>query len=164
MTRAQLKRIARLALFGVIGFGIPAGISFVVPSFLVTFIIEGAFGGLVLGLALKKDNRKVAALVLLGAVGFGSGSLIGFSSSWIEGEPVLAALVFGSVTGVIGGEFLGLALWSWRKMMGLAIAGAIGFGLGAIIVDSARFSLWMILMAIIGGACLGATLGFLEKE
>jgi len=160
----KLNGIARLTLFGVIGFGIGSGFVLLFPSFLVTFIIEGTIGGLVFGLALKKDNRRLITLSLLGAIGFGAGALVGFSSSLIDGQPVWAVFVFGSVTGAIGGEFLGLALWNWRKILALAVAGAIGFGLGAIIVDPDRFSLWMIVMAIIGGASLGATLGFLEKE
>ncbi|MGI8911580.1 MAG: hypothetical protein ACR2JR_13680 [Rubrobacteraceae bacterium] len=84
----------------------------------------------------------------------------------------------GAIAGAIGGASLGLALWDWKRIMPLTLAGAVGLGAGAIVVIFSRRVILggsfllddnpaetIILFAVVGviaGASLGATLGYLE--
>lgn len=171
MKAQEIKRIARFALFGAIGFGV-GGLIAVVPigvageSYSLGLIPMGAIGGTALELALK---RKVATLALLGAIGFLAGSLAGFFIEGLAREGSgLAGFLFLAVMGMIGGAAIGLALRNRRAIIGLAIAGALGFGIGWIFLYTTSLDLdpWLgsVLLGIIGGTSLGATLGYLEKE
>lgn len=196
MTMVQeIKGIAKFVLWGAVGFGVGAiGFGAIriagwdlfllsggsVPS-LLGFPTTGAFGGAALGLALG-GWRKAAVLAVVGAITFFVGFLGGFlvmivfHQSGLRGEGILS-IIYGGVPGAIGGAALGLVLLDPRKMIGLAIAGALGFGLGMLIVSLILdpFSGWAstppikpwlgwILWGIIGGAFLGASLGYLEKR
>ncbi len=79
--------------------------------------------------------------------------------------------------GALGGAALGLALRDRRKTIGLALAAAPGFWIGLVIANYIQhwlefggllgFLLWVIkfsLQGIIGGAALGAVMGYLEKQ
>ena len=81
--------------------------------------------------------------------------------------------------GAIGGASLGLALRSWLVAGVLAVAGAIGFGLGqvafhwfeliAVTDRNTGFSILIFIgtrvaWGMIGGAFLGAALGYLVKK
>jgi len=79
------------------------------------------------------------------------------------------------VWGGILGASLGVALWSWKKIGFLALAGAIGFvvvlliqwGLrGLIPIETYRTNNIVIttMWGIIPGVSLGAALGYLEKR
>ena len=65
-----------------------------------------------------------------------------------------------------------LGLKDKMKIIGLALAGFLGFGIGWLIANnlSYRYDWWLqaivrfTLSGIIGGALLGATLGYLERE
>ena len=179
MSNAQEKKIenvsiAKFALFGAAGFGIGGLTEFLIMElagenllfFMLAFPIPGALGGAALGLALR---RKVTTLALLGAIGFLVGALIGFFiGEELGGENLgLAGFLFSAVRGMIGGAALGLALRNWRAIIGLTLAGAIGFGIGWTIFSATPLDppwLGWVLMGIIGGAFLGAALGYLEKE
>ena len=78
----------------------------------------------------------------------------------------LAGFLFLAVMGMVGGGALGLALQNRREIIGLALAGALGFGIGGMILYATHLDRWLefVLMGIIGGAFLGAALGYLEKE
>ena len=179
---SKYKRIIRFALFGAIGFGIGGiiigmglSVSLVVGG--IGFAAMGALGGASLGLALR---RKVATLALLGAIGFLTGILAGFFiGEELGGENLgLAIFLAFAVTGMIGGAALGLALRNWRKIIGLALAGALGFGIGMMILMfiphvlifiplEFEFNIFAVMVhfsGIPGGALIGATLGYLEKE
>jgi len=83
--------------------------------------------------------------------------------------------------GAFGGLMLGLALADWRRVVLLGLAGMIGFGVGGAIaaalgmpvlgVDWEQPPLLLVLyvlvqgmVGIIGGASLGAALGYLENR
>ena len=183
MRRAGLLRFV---LFGATGFGIGgaiAGASW--PLLPFTFgasgllvIPAGAVGGASLGLAMR-DRRKIIALALLGALGFTVGSFVALivafvglvpssESGAIEGMGAGAAGVLG---GAVGGASLGLAFWDWRRISILTLAGAVGLGVGLIAQFFLRETLEVGMTAgdlllsaagVIGGASLGAALGYLE--
>ncbi len=162
--------IGRCALFGAVGFGVggligEALVGVAGSSSLLGVPIMGAIGGATLGLALR---RKVATLALVGAIGFLAGPLAGMFVWGFAGGKDLAGVLFLAVTGMIGGAALGLALRNRREIIGLALAGALGFGISGIFLYTTHLDLtpWLgfVLMGIIGGAFLGATLGYLEKE
>jgi hypothetical protein len=191
--RRGRRKVAALALWGGIGFLI-GGFSNVLPFFVleaggIAFSTDidgalggavlGALGGTALGLALRRGRRRVAALALFGVIGFLAGGFLGAS--------LLAFLFFRSgggmlqvaspgialLDGALGGAALGLALRDGRKIIGLALAGALGFWIGSIIANYIHYWLgfgflltviMFSLQGIIGGASLGAALGFLEKR
>ena len=61
---------------------------------IVGFVTMGALGGVSLGLALK---RKVVALALLGAIGFGAGIFAGFYIGEEFGGGVLRSRIYSSI-------------------------------------------------------------------
>ena len=158
MTNVQeMKRIARFALYGAVGFGVGGLLAEALPLLgPVAYVARGALGGAALGLALR---RRAIALALAGGIGFGAGLLAllplvfdnPFGGVWDDA-------FFGAIVGTILGIALGLALWDWQKIIGLALAGALGFGIGGMII-----SLGWTLMGVTGGAFLGAALGYLER-
>ncbi len=163
MIKAQeIKRIARFTLFGTIGFGI-GGAFRLIESGVGGLSIMGAIGGVALGLAIRRGLGKVTILAVLGAIGFSVGTLIAVFSMLDAPDNFLTDFITGAVAGAIGGLALGLALWDWRKFIGLTLAGALGFGIGGMFASYTGF-LFNILWGIIGGAFLGAALGFLEKS
>lgn len=200
MKEQELKRIGRFALYGGIGFGFGAigfgairiaGWDFFilsggsVPS-LLGFPAMGALGGAALGVALR-DWKRAVVLAAVGAVTFLVGLIVGFLTGFVFGSAGLGkglpeafgySIAYAGVPGVVGGAALGLALMDLRKMVGLALAGALGFGLGMLIMCFSPLDPWSgygltgnlkpwlgwVLWGIIGGASLGATLGYLEER
>jgi len=169
MKTQELRRIGRFALFGAVGFGIGGLILDVGPvPGMIGSPIMGALGGAALGLALR---RRAIALGLTGAIGLLVGILAVLPLALDEHRPFGGdwdGVFFGAIMGTILGAALGLALWDWRKIMGLALAGAIGFGIGfgigfAIFMSAIDMTIIGLLSGIIGGAFLGAALGYLER-
>lgn len=180
---AKRKSIPWLVLWGAVGFGIGGAFGgaiwfeFELPQF--GFAILGAVGGASLG--LKSSGWKRAGLLaLFGAIGFGVGLLIGFFIVLTIWEPPHVEKFFiGAVGGAIGGASLGFTLRNWGKAGLLALAGAIGFGvsmqtrLDSQILDGFLSTQMPYMLAgttmlaicgVIGGAFLGAALGYLEKR
>lgn len=172
---AARSKIVRFAVFGAAGFGVGAAI-FGDHSTLSDFTM-GAMGGAALGIALK-DWRITIALALAGLVGFGVGLTVGFIIFFIS-APNFGLLQVGLVGGAIGGMALGSTFRSWKSVGILALAGAFGFGIGGLIFDT--FSqpmvepgasgvtfwwaiLFMALQGAVGGASLGAALGYLQTR
>lgn len=201
MTRKRRKRttrrsITRFSLFGAVGFGIGVpmimlGMFLGLATALETveawstagpfislglgFVVAGAVGGLALGLALMRG--KTISLAGFGALGFLLGGLvtIPFASLGNEVKSYLGVLL---VPGAFGGAALGLALGGKMKIaiVILALAGALGFGIGDVVMIAVNGLLEprvglitasiikFALGGIIGGAVLGAALGFLYKR
>ena len=146
------------AVFGVLGFGLAA---------------NELLGQTAPGLTLTRGRRRVAALAILGAIGLLVGGLL-----WAFLSPGGMYLAKSSgiilLDGALGGAALGLALRDKRKMIDLTLAGAFGFWLGLMIAD--YFTTWLqsgwlllpvikfCIQGIIGGASLGAILGYLERQ
>jgi len=183
------------AVLGVLGGGFPmaGGVGTVLggaifsgdlPSLLLytpVLSLCGACGGAVLGLTLK-DFRRVVILAVLGAVGFFLGSFIVvglfFSLTFVQvGYGILEALSAASL-GLVVGALLGLSLRSFRATVVLALMGLVGFGIGGLIAaalqgfplqpsesfPSLQTATFGAVEGIIGGASLGAALGYLESR
>jgi hypothetical protein len=199
--------VVRLVIYGAVGFGIAGallgalgggfplagGVGLVLggaifsgdlPALLLytpLLSLGGAFGGAVLGLAFK-DFRRVVILAVLGALGFFVGSFIVvglfFSLSFVRAGYGLIEALSAASLGLVIGAVLGLSLRSFRGTGVLALMGLVGFGIGGLItaalqgfplqpsesvipVQSAAFG---AVEGIIGGAFLGAALGYLETR
>jgi hypothetical protein len=197
-----MKRISRFALFGAVGFCIggifPVLAMFLAFAFafergeswhiwVITLVIlgagffaKGSIGGKALKLALRKSQRSASSLALYGAIGFIVGGFLRFflpaifSGAGGLWYPVISfsAFLLDGFEGAIGGAAMGLALKDMRKILGLALAGFLGFGIGWIVANYLGYRLeWLpqsiirfTLSGIIGGALLGAALGYLERE
>ena len=177
-TRAATARsVLWLIAYGSAGCGIGGAIggaiwvTFDAPH--VGFAILGALGGASFGLALK-NWRATIIVALICAAGFDIGFLLPFFISLVIWEPVYGQGFFvGGIGGAIGGASLGLGIEGWRKSWLVAVAGAIGFGIAAqttwnILRGLEPQVLWgaitLTIWGIIGGASLGAALGYLEKR
>ncbi len=189
------KKFFGFVVLGAVGFGIGwvvAGLFAVIaanwlPLMLPYFayLLAGACGGAGLGLALRSWKR-VAALALIGALGFGLGlfplfilGFIGLLASW-------TSIAMG--IGVVGGAALGLVFGNLKSVAALALAGLLGFGIGGVITTASGMpfalypfevdfvELWQTpllllqhllvqaMVGLVGGASLGAALGYLETR
>lgn len=201
----SLTNVMRFVIYGAVGFGIGWAVLGVLgggfpmagavgtvlggaifsgdlPALLLytpVLSLGGAFGGAVLGLALK-DFRRVVILAVLGAVGFFVGSFIVvglfFSLSFMQVGYGLLEALSAAALGLVVGAVLGLTLRSFRGILLLALMGLVGFGMGGLIaatlqgfplqpsegLPSLQTAAFGAVEGIIGGASLGAALGFLE--
>jgi WD40-like Beta Propeller Repeat len=156
-----MMSMMRFILCGAIGFGIGVGMG---ASFLFPLGIPfgGAVGGAALGLALM-DFRRAVFLALLGALGLFVGVFAGLSlGSFVNYAEVPIAVIAGAILGAA----LGLAFGDWRKVIILGVVGSVGCGVG--LLAGGRLALLATQMAayvftgVIGGASLGAVLGYLQ--
>ncbi len=169
--------VMRLVILGAVGFGVGGAISGPLIMFLpglvallLTPLVGGAVAGASLGLAFKAF-RPVVVLAVLGALGLPIGVMAGLMlGSFFNYSDVAIAAIVGAVVGTS----LGAAFLDWRTILALAVAGAVGFGVGILPADLIRFSIPILrqlgeagsyaITGIIGGAALGATLGYLEER
>jgi hypothetical protein len=108
---------------------------------------------------------SVMRFVLFGAVGFGIGGGIG--SPLIMFLPGgVALLLWPLVGGVVGGAMLGLALKDWRRVVGLALLGALGLTVGVMagLILGSFFNYSTVPIAAIVGAVVGASLGVAFRD
>ncbi len=173
----QARSIHRLAVCGTIGFGIGGAIggatwvAFDAPH--LGFAILGALGGASFSPSLG-DWKATIIIVLACAVGFDIGFIFPFFVSLAIWEPVYGqGFLIGGIGGAIGGLSLGLSMKEWSKIWLLVLAGVIGFGIAAqVFWDLLRGLepqvLWgaitLAIWGIVGGASLGAALGYIEKK
>ena len=183
--------VMRFVLFGAPGFGIGwavAGLfAVIVPMWspYTSYYFAGACGGAGLGLALR-DWKRVAALALTGLVGFGLGTYIMFILGFIGLLPGWTSIGMG--TGLFGGAMLGLIFGDWKAVAALSLAGLVGFGVGGALAEGLRMpfvllpfavdfdklqhapllllrhALVQAMIGLIGGASLGAALGYFETR
>jgi hypothetical protein len=144
--------------------------------------LGGARGGAVLGLA-SKDFRRAAILAVLGGAGFFVGSFIVVSLFLYLAFVRQAA--YGSLEapsaqalGLVVCAVLSLPIRSVRGTVVLASASLVGFGLGGVPAaavqgfplqpsgsfPSSRSAAFGAVEGTIGGASLGAALGYLENR
>ncbi len=157
-------RLIQFILFGAVGFGIGG----ILPLPL-NVLIGGAVGGAALGLALK-DTERVVILAVLGELGLILGVMagLGISHYFFRSSEVPVMVMVGAVVGAS----LGAAFLEWRTIVALAVAGAVGFGVGSWPWLSLGFSMIIrqllgaagsiAVAGLVGGASLGATLGYLQ--
>ena len=141
----------------------------------LSWFFAGACGGAALGLALR-SSKRVAALALAGCLGFGVSFFLFFILAFLFGFPLVSVGM-----GALGGILLGLALADWRGVVLLGLAGMVGFGVGGAIAAAlgmpvlgiewdqpslllALYVLVQAMVGLIGGASLGAALGYLENR
>jgi hypothetical protein len=165
----------RFVVLGAVGFGLVG----VIPLPL-NVLIGGAVGGASLGLALK-DFRRVVILALLGTLGLFVGVFAGLILVGVSAGLTLGSFFFNysevpiaATVGAVVGASLGAAFLDWRTIVALAVAGAVGFGVGTLPADFLRFSIPILrqlgeggsfaITGFIGGASLGAALGYLEQR
>ena len=173
----RLRSVLWFVILGAIGFGIGGTTASLITfklaetgGFLLGPPLGGAVGGASLGLALK-DFRRVVVLALLGALGLTVGLMAGLTlGSFFNYSPVAIAAIVGAVVGAS----LGVAFKDWRTIVALAVAGAVGFSVGNL-ADLIRYYIpiigrdlgeaaGIVITGIIGGASLGAALGYLESR
>ncbi len=197
-----MKKAAKFALFGAVGFGVgglfPGIAAFLAYAFafqrgghgILWFIVllllffgfytKGAFGGTALNLALTSSQRSIKFLSLFSGIGFMIGGLLRFflpaiftgAGGIFSPEVSFGTFLLDGLEGGIGGTALGLAFRDERKIIGLALAGLLGFGIGWLIANSlgSQYDWWLqtiirfTLSGIIGGAALGVSLGYLDRE
>ena len=126
-----------------------------------------------MGLALR-SRKRVVALAVTGALGFGVGYFVFFVLAFLFGFSQV-----GVGMGALGGMMLGLALADWKGVVLLGLAGMVGFGVGGAIAEALGMSVLGIdweqpplllvlyvlvqgMVGVVGGASLGAALGYLE--
>ena len=181
-----MNRITRFALWGAVGFCVGGAIAGAIPgdsNTFLSFAILGIFGGASLGF-VSKGWKCAVFLALAGGAGFAVGTflsvIIGMGLGLTLPKPIndiyglMAPFTMGAIIGAIGGMALGLALKDWRGAGLLALAGAIGFGIVAQINQNLLLGLLITrilstvipssIWGLIGGACLGAALGYLRKR
>jgi len=135
------------------------------------FPIMGAVGGASISLLLGKRARAIL-MALTGAVGFGVGSLpvlliSGLAINRIDVQGAVLLLVLGAAQGVVGVASLGLGLRDPERARYLLLGATLGFGIGALVARAFVYELGVPMFVIwgaIGGAGLGAALGYLEKK
>ena len=184
----RAKSMMRFVVFGAVGFGLGGAIAgacwplaFVTrgPSALL-FILSGVVGGASLGLALG-DRTRAIRLALLGILGFSPGGIvalvIGFGFMSGSAEYGIRGMM-GIFGGAIVGASLALAFADWKRVIVLALARAAGFGAGVVIgafalqemfgestlIGTSGTIVLYAITGIIGGASLGAALGYLESR
>jgi hypothetical protein len=141
----------------------------------LSWFFAGACGGASLGLALG-SRKRVVALAVAGSLGFGVGFFVFFVLAFLFGFSLV-----GVGMGALGGLMLGLALADWKGVVLLGLAGMAGFGVGGAIaaalgmpvlgIDWERPASLLVLyvlvqgiVGVVGGASLGAALGYLERQ
>jgi hypothetical protein len=148
------------------------------------YCLGGACGGAGVGLAIG-GWKRVVILAVAGGVGFGLSFLFFFILAFLFG---LSTIGVAMGVGMSGGVMLGLTFGDWMRVAALALAGLVGFGIGGAIaaalqtpfaiypffvdfVELGQAPLFLLqhllvhaMVGLIGGASLGAALGYLEKR
>ena len=137
-------------ILGAVGVGIGGAFGFLSPW---GVFLGGALGGASLGLAFKDVERVVNLAVLslvglaVGAVGLLWGFFLGIparlglydDSPTSKGAVVVGVailLVVGvAILGAMIGAAMGANFGDWRRVVQLAVAGAVGFGVGYLLYD-----------------------------
>ncbi len=134
-------------------------------------------------MALRSWKRG-AALALMGALGFGLGLFPLFMLGFLGLLPSWTSIAMG--LGVVGGAALGLVFENWKRTAVLTLVGLLGFSAGegvAAVLEAPLFGsflysqqallqgppLWVNTLdegirEAVGGASLGAALGYLKKS
>jgi hypothetical protein len=110
-------------------------------------------------------------LAVLGALGLTFGVIVGLSvGSFFGYSEVPIAAIVGAVVGVL----LGSAFLDWRTIVALGVAGAVGSGIGLwagyflrpsfMILEQTGETGSITVAGLVGGACMGAALGYLEQR
>jgi hypothetical protein len=105
-------------------------------------------------------RTSLIRFAVLGAVGFGIGGAITRPLSLLLPGIVALPLTF-LIAGAVGGASLGLALKDWRRVVILAVLGALGLTVGVMVglMLGSFFSYSEVPITVIVGVVVGASLG-----
>jgi hypothetical protein len=170
--------VMRFVVLGAMGFGVGGAIAGVSGDTMpLGFFVLGALGGASLGLATS-DKRSIATLALMGALGFGLGFVVAVAIVLLVWDPFDDWFI-GAVGGLVGGASLGVTFRTWGSIVFLTVVGTLGFGIGweasgilsqpLVEPGASSIPLWYTMLfgtieGAIGGASLGAALGYLESR
>ena len=182
--RSLRTKLTSHAVWAPLGFGIGGAVgglwfSLDNPAFPIVFGIMGAVGGASLGQALR-SWKKVGLLALAGLLGFAIGwwplawTLMGLTYQLpLAITPLsltfgtLGLLINGGIQGVIGATPLWFVLRHKPGAGRLIAAGAVGFALAAQAswgwAMGLHGSVTVAIWGIVGGAFLGAVLGYQQS-
>jgi len=154
---------------------------------IAAFFFSGAVSGGLLAVLLRRSRKQAGLMALLGGIGALSYIvwliIIGIAAGGFErsGSWPASLLVY-VMWGATIGALLGVAFKNRRVVIGLALAGAIGFPLGMWLASwlqllifqhtewleyhDGAFVLWLRygFTGMIGGAFIGAALSFFERK
>jgi hypothetical protein len=119
-----------------------------------------------------KDWGRTVNLAVLGALGMTVGAIAGLVVGSFFSNTSMGPIA--ATVGAVVGASLGASLSDWKTIVALSAAGAVGFYVGDLPSDSIRFSIPVlrqlgesgsyVVIGLVGGASLGATLGYLESR
>jgi MFS family permease len=150
--------------------------------YMLVLSFVGACGGAVLWLSLRdRKDRRAVPTALLSALGFFLGSFVVvglFFLSFMQVGYTLLEALSAAVMGLVVGALLGVSLRRGRGTVVLALTGLVGFGMGGLVAaalqgfPSQPSGTWLpwqsavfgVVEGIVGGALLGAALGYLESR
>jgi MFS family permease len=149
--------------------------------YMLVLSFVGACGEAVLWLSLRdRKDRRAVPTALLSALGFFLGSFVVglFFLSFMQVGYTLLEALSAAVMGLVVGALLGVSLRRGRGTVVLALTGLVGFGMGGVVAAALQGSpsqpsgTWLpwqsavfgAVEVIIGGASLGAALGYLESR
>jgi len=179
-------------ILGALGFGIGGAIGFWSPwGILLSGALGGASLGLAFKDVGRVVSLAVLGLVGLGLglVGLLSGFLAGIpvwlglldprsdEETMVVGVSLLV-VVGVAILGAMIGAAMGANFGDWRRIVQLGVAGAVGFGVGSLLSEplssvvpilgelgeQGNLAFASTLIGTIGGAFLGAALGYLEHR
>jgi len=143
----DMNRTTKFALWGAVGFGVGGaigGITIVLTEYTGPLLmmklwflglgvfLQGAFGGLALGVANRLSLKRIIVIVISTGTGFIAGLWAGFGIYFIMSMgyrlATFSIVSWGVIAGAIGGLGLGLAIWGWDKILVLTFVGALTCG------------------------------------
>lgn len=176
LDRAKFSDLVRYVLTGIVGFMI--GYLYYYTTYLdyvggiEPFVREVAgctfLGAITFGIAFGLVSRsviKALKLAVAGGIGFLIGGGMLYPIYLIIWFIPLVNFIMLTIIGMIGGIFIGIALWDIKKLVKMAIAGGLGLFIGAVVGISLINNILLAFMSygIIVGAFLGAGMYFAEK-
>ena len=188
----EMNRISKFALWGAAGFGSGGAIGgtaivlieYTGPLLMMKLwllglgvFLQGAFGGLALGLVKRLNWKRITRIVVSTGIGFLAVLWAGFGVYFVMSMGYSLAtfgiVLWGVIAGAIGGLGLGLAIWGCDRILVLSFIGALTCGWQQVyfayrdwfqyLGSWESIIIWAVF-GVIGGVFLGATLGFLKRS
>lgn len=120
------------------------------------YLLEGAVGGLLLGLFLRRRYQPWLPMIG-GAISITVAVLASFLLSWFTNiAAIIPAMISGAIAGLIFGAILNARAAVWV----FSLTGAVGFGLGKMVIDwfIQTFTVLYDWLSLTAGGLSGAVL------